>query len=181
MARLFVGVVPSDEALRHLDAAVAALHGRAGEPRWIPSERWHITLSFLGEVAEPAEAKLRRELAGVAAEQFGLCITGAGTFPARGTPAVLWAGIGGAVETLSGLARSTRRAARRARLPRDDKPFRPHLTLGRWRPQDRADRGLVEELAGYSGPEFTVERIRLLRSHLGPKPWYETVDSFGLG
>ncbi|HVX42618.1 MAG TPA: RNA 2',3'-cyclic phosphodiesterase [Mycobacteriales bacterium] len=180
MARLFVGVVPSDEALRHLEAAVTALHGRAGEPRWTPSERWHITLSFLGEVAESVEERLRRELAGVQVKRFGLHIAGAGTFPPRGAPAVLWAGIGGDVEKLSRLARSTRQAARRARLPREDKPFRPHLTLGRWRPKDIADRGIVEELAGYGGPAFAVRQIRLLRSHLGPKPRYETIDSFDL-
>lgn len=180
MARLFVGVVPSAAALRDLEQAVTALHGRAGEPRWSPSERWHITLSFLGEVAEPVEAKLRRELSGVSADRFTLRIAGAGTFPARGAPAVLWAGIGGDVDALTRLARSTRRAARRARLPREDKPFRAHLTLGRWRPNDPADRTVVEELAAYSGPEFTVGRISLLRSHLGPKPWYETIDSFDL-
>jgi 2'-5' RNA ligase len=34
----------------------------------------------------------------------------------------------------------------------------------------RAD---VAELAGYHGPEWPVEEIHLVRSHLGPKPTYD--------
>lgn len=181
MVRLFVGVIPSAEAAADLDRAVVALHGRAGEPRWIPIERWHITLAFLGEVADTIQPRLRRELAGAAAEPFSLRIAGAGTFPARRAPAVLWAGIGGDVEPLTRLARSARHAARRAHLPRMDTPFSPHLTLGRWRPADTADRGILDALADYSGPEFRVEAMILLRSHLGPKPRYETIESFPLG
>jgi 2'-5' RNA ligase len=66
---------------------------------------------------------------------------------------------------------------KRARLPFDHKPFRPHVTLAR--PGDRLpDDVLARDLAtlgGYEGPQWSVADVRLVRSYLGPEPVYETV------
>ena len=32
-------------------------------------------------------------------------------------------------------------------------------------------------MAGYKGPEWTVEELRLVRSYPGPKPRYETLHT----
>lgn len=183
MARHFVGVIPDAAARSDLDAAVAGIRQHAGGPRWSPREAWHITLAFLGDVPDPVVPPLRRELATAAAtvEPFRLRLAAAGTFPARRAPAVLWAGVAGDVAALERLARLTRHAAQQVEIPPDTTPYSPHLTLGRWRPGDMADRGIVEALAGYSGPEFAVDRMLLLRSHPGPKPWYETIEAWDLG
>ena len=65
----------------------------------------------------------------------------------------------------------------RARFPRDNKQFRPHLTIAR--PGDRltADElaGDLALLDGYQGPKWTVDRILLMRSHLGPHPTYDVM------
>ncbi|MGH3678952.1 MAG: 2'-5' RNA ligase family protein, partial [Natronosporangium sp.] len=78
------------------------------------------------------------------------------------------------------LTRSVRRALRAARLGFDRKPFRPHLTIAR--PGDRlpatdlaAD---LAALAGYQGPVWPAERLRLVRSCPGPKPVHEPVAEF---
>lgn len=93
MARLFVAIAPPQRAVVALAAGIAPLHDVPGAPRWIPPERWHLTLAFLGEVAEPP--MLRPALGSVAARTapIALRLDGAGTFPARGAPRVCWIGV----------------------------------------------------------------------------------------
>jgi 2'-5' RNA ligase len=101
---------------------------------------------------------------------------------------VLWVGIAGAAEPdgerdlqrLSRLAKATARAARQAGVRLERRPFRPHLTLGRWRPGDHPDRAVAAALADYHGPPFRLTEIVLMRSHLGPTPHYERLATWPL-
>jgi 2'-5' RNA ligase len=106
-----------------------------------------------------------------------LRLAGAGMFPARGAPRVLWMGVSGVadgdLDRLGRLARAVARGARAAGVPVERRPYRPHLTLGRWRPADRADRAVAEPLADYAGPPFDLTEAVLFRSHLGPRARHE--------
>ncbi len=181
--RLFVAVVPPSAVRYSLAAAVEPLRERAGGPRWIPPERWHVTLVFLGQVDEAALPRLRRELGAMAAAAapVWLQVAGAGRFPARGAPRVFWAGLAGDLDALTVLARAARRAARASRIGVERGPFRAHLTLGRWRRDDGADPSLPGELTDYRGPVFEVGEVVLFSSHLGPKPSYDPIGRFPLG
>lgn len=174
--RLFVAVTPPPRAIEHLAAAVDGVSSIAGGPRWTPAERWHITLAFLGEVEQSTVDRF----GAVVGSPLRLAIAGAGTFPERGAPRVLWAGLTGDVPELEKLAKTARRAARQARIAVDRKPFRAHLTLGRWRPGDAADRAVARALADYRGPEFGITKCTLLCSHLGPQPSYEPLREWPL-
>lgn len=185
--RLFTAVSPSAAAVRALAGAVDAAAGAPGGPRWADRGLWHVTLVFLGEVDEAGLPRLRRELAGAATGRapFTVRLAGAGTFPEHGRPQILWVGLDGEVDRLTGLARAVRRAARRGRVAVERRPFHPHLTVGRWRPAGPADRGVVDALAGHAGPEFAVDRFTLFRSHLparpdGSQPRYEPLESWPL-
>jgi 2'-5' RNA ligase len=109
-----------------------------------------------------------------------LRLTAGGRFGSLRRPQVAWAGLEGDVEPLVDLAARLADAARSLGLPVEDRPFRPHLTLGRWRPRQPADGALPERLAGYVGPSWPVTELRLLESHLGPTPTYETVGEWPL-
>jgi RNA 2',3'-cyclic 3'-phosphodiesterase len=184
--RLFVAGYPPPEALVSLGRAVDALHvGRAAadgiNARLAGREQWHVTLVFLGEVedgrSEDVTAAVDRAAAGVAGHPE-LCLTGGGTF-GRGRFTVLWAGLGGDVAALRAVSAAVSAALRKARLPFDHKPFRPHLTIAR--PGDRlpreAIRADVEALRGYQGPTWTLGEIALVRSHLGPHPTYDLLHT----
>ncbi len=186
--RLFVAAYPSPEAVAHLSQFVATLHvGRPAEPgrslRVVPPDRWHLTLAFLGDVddlragdaaAAVGEAVAAWRDAGGQVPQLG--VAGGGRF-GRGRFTVLWAGVDGDVPSLDELAVRLRQALRRARLPVDRKPFRAHLTLAR--PGDRlTPAALAADLAAlntYRGPRWQLTDLRLVRSHLGPSPTYETL------
>jgi 2'-5' RNA ligase len=107
-----------------------------------------------------------------------LQLAGGGRFGSVRRPQVAWAGLEGDVAALSALAARLTAAARTLRLPVEDRPFKAHLTLGRWRPRQPADGALTDRLAGYRGPVWPVTEVRLLESHLGPKPTYETVATW---
>ena len=109
-----------------------------------------------------------------------LRLAGAGRFGSVRRPQVAWAGLDGDVRPLVDLAARLAAAARSLGLPVEDRPFRPHLTLGRWRPGRPADGTLPSLLADYRGPEWPVTEVRLWESHLGPKPTYDVVASWSL-
>jgi RNA 2',3'-cyclic 3'-phosphodiesterase len=107
-----------------------------------------------------------------------LRLAGAGRFGSARRPQVAWIGLDGDVEALGDLAGRAARQARRLRLEVEDRPYRPHLTVGRWRPGHPADGTLLDRLAGYRGPEWPVDAVRLLESRLGPRPACEELASW---
>ena len=109
-----------------------------------------------------------------------LRLAGGGRFGSARHPQVAWAGLDGDVRPLTELARRLASVARSLDLPTEDRPFRAHLTLGRWRPRHPADGTLTDVLADYRGPAWSVSEVRLLESRLGPKPSYETVAAWEL-
>jgi RNA 2',3'-cyclic 3'-phosphodiesterase len=182
--RLFVGLAPSAAALDHLDAACAPLRPGRGDLRWTSRELWHITLAFLGEVAEDRLERLVPRLERAARRHlvFGLRLAGAGAFPSPARANVLWSGLSGDRKALGELAMSVSAGARRAGAPPPDegRRYRPHVTLARCRmPADV--RPIVADLSGYEGPAWAAEEIYLIRSTVGGQgPRYEIIGTWKL-
>lgn len=191
--RLFVAAYPPAEACDHLARALADLKVTAAADRGVNTrlarrDTWHVTLVFLGEVAEQRAADagdaVRRAAEGWRACASGgpqLRLAGGGRF-GRGRFTVLWVGLDGERGALERLSRGIRRELKHSRLPYDNRRFNPHLTVAR--PGDRLDRADVEAdrgvLAGYRGPAWTVETVELVSSHLGPRPTYEHLAEWRL-
>jgi 2'-5' RNA ligase len=130
--RCFVALdLPADVRAR-LAACAGALRG-IGDVRWVAEAQLHLTLRFCGEIDE----RQRDALAGVVANgpwpALQLQLAGLGQFPPRGAPRVLWAGVGGDVDALAGVAVRIDAAAVAAGVPPEDRPFHAHVTLGRAR------------------------------------------------
>ena len=149
--RTFVAVRPPPAAVDHLRAVL---------PSW-PSapERWHLTLAFLGEVADPTA--LAPALAEVCAGHpaLGLRLAGSGSF-GRGGP--VWVGVDGDRVGLSVLAGEVAQACRDLGVDVERRPYRPHLTVG------RRGRPSPARLASYAGPGWTAVEVELVASLLGP-------------
>lgn len=181
-SRLFVAVTPPAAALEDLATALAPLRDVPGAPRWTAASRWHLTLLFLGAVP-PARvpavvAALGRAVAPT--PPMTVRLAGAGRFGSARRPQVAWVGVAGDVAPLAALAARLTDAAAGLGLPVEDRPFRAHLTLGRWRPRAPADAAVLDPLAGYRGPDWPVTEVALLQSHLGPDPRYEAVANWPL-
>lgn len=185
--RLFVALCPPPEILRELLAATDDLRGAGrdwagpGSVRWTRPELLHLTLAFLGEVDDTTRAALAVRLARAAgrAAPLTLSLGAAGRFGDR----VLWTRVRGDTTGLRRLADSVRAAARRVRLPVEDRPYRPHVTLARTK--GGADlRVPVDTLAGFESSPWTADRLELVSSRLGAGPdrtsRYETVAAWPL-
>ncbi|MGW4501803.1 RNA 2',3'-cyclic phosphodiesterase [Micromonospora sp. NPDC004336] len=191
--RLFAAVYPPPGALAHLGEQVARLRVGAAAAagvnvRLADPATAHVTLAFLGDVEAGRLVDVESAL-GLAAEWSRdgrtaaprLRLAGGGRF-GRGRFTVLWVDLGGEVEQLRVLARLIRSRLRHARLPYDEKPFRPHLTVAR--PGDRVPEvdvtADVATLGGYAGPEWPAAELVLVRSHPGPRPTYDRLAAWPL-
>jgi RNA 2',3'-cyclic 3'-phosphodiesterase len=172
--------VPPPGALEHLAGSLRRVRDRPGAPRWTGRELQHVTLAFFGEVPEPLVPRVTAALGpAVAGVDLHLRLAGGGTFPERGDPRVLWVGVDGDVAGLAELAAAAADAGRAAGVPVDRRPYRPHLTVGRWPATARGDRAVAAALANYAGPHFTAAEVVLMRSHHGADHRYETVRAWG--
>jgi len=180
--RLFAAIDPPSEVCESLTAALGP--GRDDRLRWVSPEQWHLTLSFYGEVPESKVDKLLEGLARAAQRTvpFGIRLAGAGTFPKQSAKArVLWIGLDGEVDAMRRVADRCAGAGRRARIPVEDRAFRPHLTLARARHESVDASETADRLASYCSPWWSVTSLRLVHSTLGSVVRHETVHEFVLG
>ena len=147
-------------------ALVDRLGGLQIPGKLVPPENWHITLKFLGNIPEVTYERFLAALdeADLAAG-FRVAVGGLGAFPKPRKAAVVWLGIVRGEDRLLELADSCDRAALGAGLDADDRPFRPHLTLSRVRPEVDVSR-LVEGTPPLE-IDWRCESIVVYRSHLG--------------
>jgi 2'-5' RNA ligase len=164
LVRLFVALTPPGEVVEELSAITVALRELTPDLRWTRPEQWHVTLAFLGEVGEHIVDELARRLNRAAARHppLSLSFGGGGRFGHQ----VLWTRVQGDRDGLCRLADSVRAAARRSRLPMEQRPYRPHLTLARAAVATDL-RPLVERLASWQGLPWVATRLSLVRSRLG--------------
>lgn len=140
--------------------------------RWVSTEAMHLTVRFLGELAPRAFEDVAAALT-APLEVGGPCRLEPGKLGAFPTPRrarVLWVDIGGEVATLARAALLLEARLEPLGIPRELRPFRPHLTLGRARGPSGilgAERALEAEGA-FAGPAFTVDRLILYESRLRP-------------
>lgn len=177
--RLFVAVELPDPVRTDLAAALDVVRRETDVAvRWGGPARWHLTLAFLGDVAEPAYDRLLPRLGRVAGRHpaVRLQVSGAGRFDGR----VLWVGLDGGTAQLVRLAAAVAAQARHAGIAVEARPYRPHVTVARAaRPTDL--RPLVAALTGYRGPSWLADTVQLVRSTQGPDPRYETLAAWPLG
>jgi 2'-5' RNA ligase len=189
--RLFIAIEPPDawrDAARELRRALASRlpPDIAGTRllRWVPTERLHLTLRYLGEVdtvsLEPLVAALA---AHVPPLDLPLTLAAPGSFGAAAGAHTVWLGVDGG-DALAALVARVDAALRAAALPFDGRAFRPHLTLARAAPaatraQRRAIGAAVAALAPPPLHPVHVREVLLLRSHLGAQPRYERLARIG--
>ena len=132
--RAFVALELSPPLRASLGELQQRLRPSLGGIRLVRPEAIHLTLRFLGPTRPEQIQALGPPLAAAAraCPPFEVHVRGVGTFPARGRPRILWAGLELPSAALE-LQRACELAAAAAGLGREQRPFRAHLTLGRWR------------------------------------------------
>lgn len=134
LVRTFVAL-ELDTAMRaRLVELIGTLRDGITGIRWVRPEGLHLTLRFLGY----GSADTLEALGPTLRQEAGKCpagaaeVSGLGTFPEKGRARVLWIGIS-VPEAVLRLQKACERAAVAAGFEPEPRPFRPHLTLGRWK------------------------------------------------
>ncbi len=142
--------------------------------RWVPAQNIHLTIKFLGDVS-PANLTLLQNLLKVEVSRFRpfeICVANLGAFPSVRRPRVIWVGVE-APATLPALQRAIETETVRLGYAVEDRPFSPHLTLGRVAHNATPDdvRKVADILVGLKVGELgraMVDSVRLFRSDLQP-------------
>jgi RNA 2',3'-cyclic 3'-phosphodiesterase len=165
VTRMFVAVWPPPEVM----ATLAEVREPGGVGlRWTPSERWHVTLRFLGEVGDDQVAALCHALEEAVAGELP-CRAALGPATVRLGRALLIVPVAG----LDQLSAAVTDATRAFGQPAEDRPFVGHLTVAR----ARGRRPVPPRLAGrLVKGEWDVTAVTLVHSRPGRcGPTYEVV------
>ncbi|MEQ6902292.1 RNA 2',3'-cyclic phosphodiesterase [Nocardioides sp. YIM 152588] len=187
--RLFAAVIPSEEAVEHLEAFLEPRRA-AADFRWSIPAQFHITLAFLPDVDDQLiDDYVDRLAEGLERTPIpDLRLKGPVVFPDAATTRVLAVGIDPVSEAadvvLERMAGRARNAAVNVGTKVDGQRYRPHLTLARLRqPADTTN--WVRLLETYEGPGWPVYEVAVIASHLGEgpggRPRYQTVAEIPIG
>lgn len=179
--RLFVALEIPSAVRENLAALVASMRAITKEPRWVRAENLHVTLKFLGEVAEAKVDAIRIALGEIRSDQaVALEFRGLGFFPNEKHPRVFWAGMEASSNTKT-LAGDIEGAMEKLGIPREKREFSPHLTLARFeRPRlPEALRKLIADNQQRAFGALRTNQFHLIQSKLKPAgAEYTTLASF---
>ncbi len=170
--RLFVALELPASVRAALGALAARLRAASGNGvRWTDPNGIHLTLKFIGEIEAARLEAVRGALAGVrGAQPIDAAFRGIGWFPNVRHPRVFWAGVEAGAGPAA-LAAELERALEPLGIAREEREFRPHLTLARIKSEAGLD-GLRREVESLGTPEFgraAYSEFDLMQSVLSPK------------
>ena len=160
--RAFVALEIHGNVVDSLVQAQKELEAAGADIKLVERENLHLNLKFLGEISESQASEARSRLAKLSLKGADVKVRGVGAFPAPTRPRVVWASVApedegfvvpiakGVMTALEGIGE------------RDDRPFTPHITLGRVR-SGRNMRELVEVLRLNAARDFGAAELREIK------------------
>lgn len=136
--RLFTGIALPHEAESRMMSLIGELRPHANLS-WTPKDKLHITTKFIGEWPEARLSELQQALAQIrATSPIEIAISGIGWLPNLRNPTILYAGVD-PTPALTALASTTDLALMPLGIAKEDRAYRPHVTLGRSRDRSRTN------------------------------------------
>lgn len=179
MVRTFLAIDLPPEVRSILEHTQRELKKSGADVRWVRASGIHLTLKFLGEIPEGTVPGVVGTATKVCAgiRCFRVQVRGLSAFPNLKRPRVFWAGVCGDLEPLRGLQSSLEKGLEALGFPAENRPFSPHLTLGRVR-SSRGLSCLLKALVnvGIETDPFTVGEVRVYQSILSREgPAYQVL------
>ncbi len=184
MKRIFIAirVIPEEAFLKLINSFKSALF--AENIKWINPENIHITLVFLGDTEEKLIKDITQMLDKVCVESgnFELIIRGTGVFRNINDPRIIWTNIDHS-ENLFKLAEKILSGLTEINIRPQDKPFKPHITIGRIKHLNGKGTfiKLTEQYQNTELQKLHVNEVILYESILLPQgPKYLPIEKFKL-
>ena len=166
--RTFVAIELPEQIKSELGNWQKKLKEAARGARWVRPEGVHLTLKFLGKIFPEQIESVKQSLARLPRfVPFTAKVEGFGFFPNSQRPRTFWAGVE-VGPGLSTLAAEVERSLESVGFAREQRPFKPHLTLARFsspQPQIHLQRELSRHADAGIGT-ITVENVYLFESKL---------------
>lgn len=185
--RTFIAVDLATGVKDRLTALREKLGGNNAAVKWVPTENFHLTLLFLGEVQQLEVVDICKVVAKRSAKHapFAVDIAGLGAFPNVRRPKILWAGITDGVEPLKALHADLEEGLLELGCyRREDREYTPHLTLGRLT-HDEDSEAWAPVLArhkDWEGGSTSVEEVLVMASEMRRDgPQYSVMGRAALG
>jgi RNA 2',3'-cyclic 3'-phosphodiesterase len=164
--RSFIAIELPGTLQQKLDEIMISLkEPRTSTVRWVPAHNIHLTIKFLGDVSPANMEILMKMLKAEVSQQhvFTLNISGVGAFPTPHRPRVLWVGVT-APPQLASLVRLVEAETEKLGYGPEDRPFSPHLTLGRVSQNATPDQvhQVAEALSGLKVGDLGTAEVREL-------------------
>ena len=164
----------------------AELTKSALDVKWMRPGNVHLTVVFLGNVSTQDLAPLGTEVSKVCSKygRFEVELKGMGIFGGLRSPRVLWIGLGGDLERMGFFRDAISKRLRRFGIRQEKRPFRPHLTLGRFRKGAKGGlhlKDILDRYVGLTSPRQPLRELTLFRSDLRPEgAHYTKIESWPL-
>ena len=170
--RSFIAVEVPQAVKSRMDELQREIRRTEADVKWVRPEGIHLTLKFLGSIRQDDVERISQSIAPTIAgwEPFEVRVQGMGCFPNPRNPRVVWLGMDRGKETLTSLQQAVEKKMAELSFPPEDRPFSPHLTLGRVR-SARGKGGLARAIEKHREAEvgtFQVREVFLFRSELHP-------------
>jgi RNA 2',3'-cyclic 3'-phosphodiesterase len=183
--RAFVAIPLPDQCRELLGSLQRSLRATEADVRWVAISSIHLTLKFLGEidpaiVLNLAEAFFEISKSG---HELRLRIHGLGSFPNQKNPRVVWCAVSGDPDGLSKLQKEVEKVCAEFGFPAEQRPFSPHLTLGRVRSK-RNLQPLLDciKIGSDLECEFVADHFNIYRSTLKPQgAVYTILETIAIG
>ncbi|MEA3223985.1 MAG: RNA 2',3'-cyclic phosphodiesterase [Thermodesulfobacteriota bacterium] len=165
MIRTFIAVPLPDPLRDVLSDTIFRLRALYPQVRWVRPESIHLTLKFLGNIAEDMVDGIARGLDDIVRDYpcLDLSLKGLGVFPNKRRPRVIWVGFQGDIDVLADLALRLDKMCAGFGIKMESRPFSAHLTLGRLKRPTMIDSGLDIEEIDLFAREVFLYKSELLR------------------
>ncbi len=168
--RTFISIELDEETHSELSSLLSALAESDADVKWVAPEVIHLTLKFLGYIDEAKVKEVQEILSAVVKnfKPFALTLKGIGAFPKLDYPRVIWAGVNEGKSETELIAKELEDKLEKIDIPKEDREFHPHITLGRVKSPKNKDKlkSIIEITKFEPCSKINVDHLTLFKSQL---------------
>ncbi len=186
--RAFIAIDLPKEIKDYLSLLEAKLKQSGADVKWVAPVNIHLTLKFLGEIDEQKTNKITQILEEISfrTPQYHLKLGDIGAFPNIKSPRIIWIGLAAGDNETKEIATNLEEKIEKIGIPKEDKPFASHITIGRIKSNLNREK-LTQALTALTTEndkaiyQFLATKLTLFKSTLTPQgPIYEAVKESSL-
>jgi RNA 2',3'-cyclic 3'-phosphodiesterase len=166
--RLFVALDVPEDTRRALSTLVTSFRAICRGARWVRPEGIHVTLKFIGHIADEKLPETQEQLARIPpGRPIEISFRNFGFFPNEKRPRVFYVGIEAGADLVA-LAREIENRLEPLGIAKERRAFQPHLTLARFKTSHGLEE-LRKEIASLPAQDFgggAAEEFHLYQSVL---------------